>query len=218
MNRQLLTLFFLTAFLVPSGALQAEDLKVGLVDFARIQQEYWRTDDERVRFETERDDRMKQVEERKAQIKDLIQSQQDAQEKVQDPTLSKEMKDKIMKEGLERRGQIGSLDREILEMEASIQKDLATKANTIQRSLTKEIYDVIGEVAEELDLDFALNRTFGINGVPTVAYSSTKRLQDFSDLVIERLNANAPEGWEPKKPAEGEGEAGAGDSSGESGE
>lgn len=207
MNRQFLPLFFLTAFLVPSGALQAEDLKVGLVDFARIQQEYWRTDDERVRFETERDERMKQVEERKAQIKELIQSQQDAQKKVQDPTLSKEMKDKIMKEGLERRGQIGSLDREILEMEAAIQKDLAVKANTIQRSLTKEIYDVIGEVAEEMDLDFALNRTFGINGVPTVAYSSTKRLEDFSDKVIERLNANAPEGWTPpEKPAEGEGE------------
>ena len=212
MNRQFLSLFCLSAFLIPSGALQAEDLKVGLVDFARIQQEYWRTDDERVKFETERDERMAQVEERKAQMKALITSQQDAQKKMQDPTLSKEMKDNVMKEGLERRGQIGSLDREILEMEASIQKDLAVKANTIQRSLTKEIYDVIGEVAQEMDLDFALNRTFGINGVPTVAYSSTSRIPDFSDVVIERLNANAPEGWEPKKkPVEGTTDAGTGE-------
>ncbi|MFT5467728.1 MAG: Skp family chaperone for outer membrane protein [Verrucomicrobiales bacterium] len=206
MKRLFLSLFCLTALLFPGGAMQAEDLKVGLVDFARIQQEYWRTDDERTRFETERDAKMKMVEERRAQMDALIQVHQTAHKKIQDPTLSQDMKNKIGTEGLERRKQIASLDREIAEMESGVQKDLATKANTIQRSLTKEIYDVIGEVAEAMELDFALNRTFGINGVPTVAYSSTKRLPDFSDEVIVKLNANAPPDWKPKT-TEGEAEA-----------
>lgn len=184
--------------LLSGGAAQAEDLKVGLIDFARIQKEYYRTEKERSQFEADRAEKLKLIEERKASLKDLIQKQQAAQKKLGDPTLSNDNKEGILAEGKERAGQIMSLERETVETESQMQKELADSANAIQRSLTKEIYDVIGEIAEAKDMDFVLNRTFGINGVPTVAYSSEKRIPDFSDEVIAQLNENAPEGWTPQ--------------------
>lgn len=206
MKRSIFVISSLFAALA-AGNLQAQDLKVGLIDFAYIQAQYWRTSTERDRFEAQRAEKTKQIDERRAKIKELIQLQQDAQAQLQDPTLSDDKKKETLGQAQERSGQITSLQRETIEMEGAVQKDLAAEASAIQKSITKEIYDEIGNVSKGKGLDFVLNRTFGINGVPTTAYASTERLEDFSEEVIEKLNANAPEGWEPPaKEDDGEGE------------
>ncbi len=187
--------------LIAGGQLQfaqAQDVKMGLVDFARMQRQFYRTDSERQNFEKKRTEERAKVEERKAALKGLIQEQQAAQKKLSDPTLSEGAKKKIMDDAMERQGKITSVQRETLELETRLNKELAEKANEIQRSLTKEIYDVIGKVAEAKKLDVVFNRTFGINGVPTVAYSrASENLPDFTDDVIAELNKNAPAGWKP---------------------
>ncbi len=206
MKRQFLTLTLITASLLGAGQFQpaqAQDVKLGLIDFARMQRQFYRTDSERKQFEDKRTEERNKVEERKAKLKELIQAQQDAQKQLSDPTLSEDKKKSTMDAAMERQGQITSAQREILELETRLNKELADSANEIQRSLTKEIYDVIGKVAESKGLDVVLNRTFGINGVPTVAYSrASEGVPDFTDEVIAELNKNAPAGWTP--PAESE--------------
>ncbi len=198
------TTFFIAGLLLIAAPSQAQDVKIGLIDFARLQREFYRTDLERQNFEAKRQEERTKVEERRNKLKELLTEQEAAAQQLQEDTFSDAKKEEILKAAQERQGQITSLQRESIEMESRINAELAKMANEIQRSLTKEIYDMIGTIAQEKGYDLVFNRTFGINGVPTLAYSSTGKLEDYTDEVRERLNTDAPEGWEPPKDASAE--------------
>jgi Skp family chaperone for outer membrane proteins len=203
MNFRLLTTCIATAAVLGSGQLHAQQpAKIGLVDFARLQREFFRTDLERKSFQAKRQEDLVKVEERRKKFKDLLQAQGDAQKKLKDPTLSEDKKKEVVTEATERQGQLQSLQQELMELESTINAELSKKANEVQQSLTGEIYKTIGEVAEAQAYDVVLNRTFGINGVPTVAFSSTKNLVDLTEEVSKKLNAKAPAGWSPPKDGE----------------
>jgi Skp family chaperone for outer membrane proteins len=203
MNFRLLTTCIATAAVLGSGQLHAQQpAKIGLVDFARLQREFFRTDLERKSFQAKRQEDLVKVEERRKKFKDLLQAQGDAQKKLKDPTLSEDKKKEVVTEATERQGQLQSLQQELMELESTINAELSKKANEVQQSLTGEIYKTVGEVAEAQGYDVVLNRTFGINGVPTVAFSSTKNLVDLTEEVSKKLNAKAPAGWSPPKDGE----------------
>jgi Skp family chaperone for outer membrane proteins len=203
MNLRLLTTCIATAAVLGAGQLQAQQpAKIGLVDFARLQREYYRTDAERKSFQAKRQEEAAKVEERRKKFKDLLTAQGDAQKKLKDPTLSEDAKKKVVEEATERQGQLQSLQQELMELESKINAELGAKANEVQQSLTSEIYNAIGEIAQAQNFDVVLNRTFGINGVPTVAFSSTKNLVDLTEEVSKKLNAKAPAGWTPPKDGE----------------
>ncbi len=192
----LLLLSFVLSVLAFSEVAHAQ-AKIGLVDFARIQREYYMTYTERTNYEAQRSERLAKVDELRGKMKELIEVQQQRQQQVSDPTLSEENKEKILAEAQEAQGQIASLQREAIETEAKVQKELNDMANEIQRRLTKEIYDTIGAISGDKGLDLVFNRSFGLNGIPVVAYSTTANLEDFSDAVIADLNKDAPAGWTP---------------------
>jgi len=200
MNFRLLTTCIATAAALGAGELHAQSpAKIGLVDFARLQREFFRTDLERKSFQAKRDEERGKVEERRKTFKTLLEAQGEAQKKLKDPTLSEDAKKKVVEEANERHGKVLSLQQEILELEGKVNAELAAKANEVQKSLTEEIYNTIGEVAKAQTFDVVLNRTFGINGVPTVAYSSTEHLADITEEVSKKLNSKAPAGWTPPK-------------------
>ncbi|MBU6300342.1 MAG: OmpH family outer membrane protein [Verrucomicrobia bacterium] len=203
MKFRILTTCLLAAAAFTAGQAQAQQpAKIGLVDFARLQREFYRTDLERKSFQAKRDEERKKVEERRLKFKELLDLQAGAQKKLKDPTLSDDAKKKVVEEATERQGQLQSLQQELLELEGKINAELAAKANDVQKSLTEEIYNTIGEVAKAKSYDLVLNRTFGINGVPTVAYSSTTNLTDLTEEVGKKLNSKAPAGWTPPKEGE----------------
>lgn len=204
MNRRLLTwinVAALAALAAPAANAQA---KIGLIDFARLQREFFKTDVERKNFEAKRKEAVDKVNERREKLKQLLEEQQGAEKSLKDPTLSEDNKKKVLEAARERVGKITSLQKESIELDSRANAELASLANEIQRKLTKEIYETIGAIAAEKGLDLVFNRTFGINGVPTLAYSSEKNLQDFTDEVAKKLNKEAPAGWKP--PASGSGE------------
>jgi len=196
MKKRFLTwasLLVVAAFATPATA----EVKIGLIDFARLQREFYKTDQERKKFEEKRSEAREKVEERRNKLKELLQEQQAAEKSLKDPTLSEDKKKEVLESARERVGKITSLQKEAIELETRTNAELAKMANEIQRNLTKEIYDTIGMIAQGKGLDLVFNRTFGINGVPTLAYSSTENLEDFTDEVASKLNENAPEGWTP---------------------
>jgi len=196
MKKRFLTwasLLVVAAFATPATA----EVKIGLIDFARLQREFYKTDQERKKFEEKRSEAREKVEERRNKLKELLQEQQAAEKSLKDPTLSEDKKKEVLESARERVGKITSLQKEAIELETRTNAELAKMANEIQRNLTKEIYDTIGMIAQGKGLDLVFNRTFGINGVPTLASSSTENLEDFTDEVASKLNENAPEGWTP---------------------
>ncbi|RFC45101.1 MAG: chaperone for outer membrane protein [Verrucomicrobia bacterium] len=206
MKSRLLTICLASVAALSAGQVQAQQpAKIGLVDFARLQREFYRTDLERKSFQAKRDEERTKIEARRGKFKELLDAQAGAQKKLKDPTLSEDAKKKVVEEATERQGQLQSLQQELLELEGKINAELAAKANEVQKSLTEEIYNTIGEVANAQGFDVVLNRTFGINGVPTVAFSSDKgpgKLADLTAEVGKKLNSKAPAGWSPPKEAE----------------
>jgi Skp family chaperone for outer membrane proteins len=140
-----------------------EGLKVGYIDFARLQREFKKTERERTAYQAKREDERTRVDQLKKSLAELESTNASAAE-------------------------IPTLKTAIAEAETQANARLFALANEVQKQLTGEIYAMIGEVAAEKAYDIVYNRTFGINGVPTMAYSSSRLLTDFTDDVLSRLN------------------------------
>ncbi|RFC46117.1 MAG: chaperone for outer membrane protein [Verrucomicrobia bacterium] len=184
----------LTAALVSaaSGISSAQELKVGVVDYGRIQRHYYRTEVERKALELRREEEEKKLEGEVTQARKLLEEQQAAQKTLQDPTLSEDKKKVILQEAEGRAQQINDLQRKVLDLQNSANSELSQEANRAQLALHQEIYEAINKIAEAKGIDLVHNRTFGVNGVPSVAYANTKKMVDLTDDVVGELNKNAP--------------------------
>jgi Skp family chaperone for outer membrane proteins len=78
-----------------------------------------------------------------------------------------------------------------------VETELKEEANAVQLRLTTEISQIIESVAIAKGFHCIINRTFGINGVPTLAYGSTAKVKDITEEVLSLLNQTAPLDWTP---------------------
>jgi Skp family chaperone for outer membrane proteins len=175
-----------------TGISSAQELKVGVVDYGRIQRHYYRTEVERKALELRRSEEEKKLEGEVAQARKLLEEQQAAQKTLQDPTLSDDKKKVILQEAEGRAQKINDLQRKVLDLQNVANSELSQEANRAQLALHQEIYEAVNKVAEAKGIDLVHNRTFGVNGVPTVAYANTKKMVDLTDDVVGELNKNAP--------------------------
>jgi len=194
--------FAIAAALLCSGQIAQAETKIGLVNFMKIQNDFYLTHEERKNFEAQRTEKFAAVNDLRSQINTLAQAQQERQKQITDPLLSKEAKEKVMMEAQEAQGKITSIQREVLETEAKVQKELAEAATKIQRTITDQIHATINTMAATKGYDLVLNHRFGANGIPVFAYVNTDTLEEMTDEVIAELNKNAPAGWTPPAPAE----------------
>ena len=182
-----------------AGLTSAQDLKVGVVDYAKIQSHYYRTEVERKALEQRRDEEEKKLEGQVSEARKLLEEQQAAQKVLQDPTISDDKKKAILQDAEARAQKINDLQRKVLDLQNAANSELSQEANRAQLALHQEIYEAINKIAEGKALDLVHNRTFGVNGVPTVAYANTKKMLDVTDDVIGELNKNAPAGFAAPK-------------------
>ncbi|MBU6302886.1 MAG: OmpH family outer membrane protein [Verrucomicrobia bacterium] len=187
-----------------TGFASAQELKVGVVDYGRIQRHYYRTEVERKALEVRRETEEKKLEGEVSQARKLLEEQQAAQKTLQDPTLSEDKKKAILQDAERRAQQINDLQRKVLDIQNAANSELSQEANRAQLALHQEIYEAINKVAEAKQIDLVHNRTFGVNGVPSVAYANTKKMVDLTDDVVGELNKNAPPDFaapgDPKPP------------------
>jgi len=192
-------------FATVAGFSSAQELKVGVVDYGRVQRHYYRTEVERKALELRREEEEKKLAGQVSEARKLLEEQQGAQKTLQDPTLSDDKKKVILQEAEGRAQKINDLQRKVLDAQNVANSELSQEANRAQLALHQEIYEAINKVAEAKAIDLVHNRTFGVNGVPTVAYANTKKMTDVTDDVIGELNKNAPPDALPpaddKKPA-----------------
>ena len=170
----------------------AQELKLGVVDYAKIQRHYYRTEVERKALELRRDEEEKKLEGQVADARKLLEEQQAAQKQLQDPTISDDRKKAVLQDAEARAQKINDIQRKVLDLQNAANSELSQEANRAQLALHQEIYESITKVAETKPVDLVHNRTFGVNGVPTVAYANTKKMIDLTDDVIGELNKNAP--------------------------
>jgi Skp family chaperone for outer membrane proteins len=184
-----------------SAPVRAADLQPGTVDFAKVQRHYYRTEHERKALEARSAEEAKKLEEpvakARSEAESLLKEQQDAQKQLDDPTRSEEKKKQIFAAAQERAAKINDLQRQVIELQAGARDLIARELNEASTALLQEIQDAIRMVAEEKGVDFVMNRSFGVNGIPTFPFVSAKNVVDLTDDVIGKLNKNAPADWKP---------------------
>jgi outer membrane protein len=81
---------------------------------------------------------------------------------------------------------LSEMQEEITNMQQNLEREIQQRQAELFNPLLVKVEDAMGEVAEELGLDFVLNKTSN-TGDPIVYYAS-ERATDITQQVIEKLN------------------------------
>lgn len=81
---------------------------------------------------------------------------------------------------------LSDMQEEITNMQQNLEREIQQRQAELFNPLLVKVEDAMGEVSEELGLDFVLNKTSN-TGDPIVYYAS-ERATDITQQVIEKLN------------------------------
>lgn len=81
---------------------------------------------------------------------------------------------------------LSEMQEEITNMQQNLEREIQQRQAELFNPLLMKVEDAMGEVAEEMGLDFVLNKTSN-TGDPIVYYAS-ERATDITQQVIEKLN------------------------------
>ncbi|MFT5108947.1 MAG: outer membrane protein, partial [Pseudoalteromonas tetraodonis] len=188
MRTILCTLFISALALV---AASAQDLKVGIVDMTRVFQEYHKTKDAEKKVNDGKAIAKKELDERNARYKQLIEKYQNYVEEMKETGISEELRAQKQQDATDVASEARSLEREKKEFAERRQRQLLEQVERMRKAILEEIRELVQDMAKEQNYDLVFDKSgLGSRGIPFLLHS--KDGVDFSDGVIKKLNANAP--------------------------
>ena len=176
---------------VALSAASAQDLKVGIVDMTRVFQEYHKTKDAEKKVNDGKAIAKKELDERNARYKQLIEKYQNYAKEIKDPSMSDDLRAQKQKEAEDVASEARSLEREKKEFAERRQRQLLEQVERMRKAILEEIREIVQDMAKEQNYDLVFDKSgLGTRGIPFLLHS--KDGVDFSDDVIAKLNANAP--------------------------
>ena len=203
-NFQLVFQTFLLVAVSCSLTAQESPSQLGSVDYKKIQAAYFRTEIEQASFETMREEKQAELVGPVDEIQDLADAQKMARRVMQDPTLSSAKRQEAADEARKRAEKITELNAQVAKQQQDANAELGAHIALVQADIVTEINAAIKAVAERKKLSAVYNQSFRDSGVPAFPYFAPE-VADVTDEVIQLLNQDAPEDWEPES-APGDGE------------
>lgn len=195
------TLAFLASALLLSSA-SAADLKFGVVDMEKAFSEFQKTKDAAERFKGNVDKAQKEMNDRWAVYKGLMDGMQKLKKEISDPISSPDVRNKKASEFEEKAKELRSLEQEISEAQNRRTSQLKQEDVEIRRGLYDEIITVVRERAKADGFDFVFDKSGrSLSTVPMLIYY--KDAVDITDQIIVELNkqqADAPAAKAADKP------------------
>ena len=187
--RTILCSLFIAALAL--GGASAQDLKVGIVDMTKVFQDYHKTKDAEKKVNDGKAIAKKELDERNARYKQLIEKYQSYAEELKDPSLSEELRAQKQQEAQDIASEARSLEREKKEFAERRQRQLLEQVERMRKAILEEIRELVQTMSKEQNYDLVFDKSgLGSRGIPFLLHS--KDGVDFSDDVISKLNANAP--------------------------
>lgn len=187
--RTILCSLFISALAL--GAASAQDLKVGIVDMTRVFQEYYKTKDAEKKVNDGKAIAKKELDERNARYKQLIEKYQNYATEIKNPNMSEDLRAQKQKEAQDVASEARSLEREKKEFAERRQRQLLEQVERMRKAILEEIRDLVQDMSKEQNYDLVFDKSgLGSRGIPFLLHS--KDGVDFSDDVIKKLNVNAP--------------------------
>lgn len=170
---------------------QAQEFKIGIVDMKRVFADYYKTKEAESKVNEGKAIAKKELDERNAKYKQLIQSWQDLQKIVNDQALNEEMRAQKSKEANDVAAEAKSLEREMAEFRQRRERQLQEEVLRMRKAILEEIRELVEEKAKGDNYDLVFDKSgLGVNGVPFLLHS--KDAVDFSNEIIAELNKDAP--------------------------
>ena len=175
-------------FSLPSA--QAQGIKVGVLDMARVFGEYHKTKEAEKNLASRKDGARKEVADQEAKLKELLEKISGLQKSINDPDLSVEVRSARKKQADTTIQEARGLRAELLEFTRRRELQLMEMFNRQRDVLLKELREVVTAHATEAGYDLVLDKSArGAQGILFLLYSKDAR--DFSSEMITKLNAGS---------------------------
>ena len=180
------------ASVVLPATADAQEFKIGIVDMKRVFADYYKTKEAEQKVNEGKSVAKKELDERNAKYKQLIQEWQDLQKLVKDPAISTELRSTKTKEAQDKAAEAKSLEREMAEFRQRRERQLQETVLRMRKGILEEIRELVKDKANTANYDLVFDKSgLGMNGVPFLLHS--KDAVDFSNEIIAELNKDAPE-------------------------
>ena len=167
-----------------------QEIKVGVLDMARIFGEYHKTKDAEKNLSSRKEGARKEVADQEAKLKQLLEKINGLRKSINDPESTVAVKSARQKQANQTIEEARALRAELLEFARRRELQLLEMFNRQRDVLLKEIRDEVTKHASEAGYDLVLDRSArGAQGILFLLYSKDAR--DFSAEMITKLNAGA---------------------------
>ena len=188
-GRVIAALLFLTSTALASGG-EVRTLKIGIVDMQRVFAEYHKTKESEKRLDLEKHTVQKELNERNARYRELIEQYQECAAAVADPAISEELRAEKKKKAQGIAAEARSLEREKADFSRRRQQQLLEQTSRMREGLVEEILVVIRERAQLGGYDVVFDKSGrGVGGIPFLLCS--RDAVDISSDIVGILNRTA---------------------------
>ena len=169
---------------------QAQDLKVGIVDMNRVFSEYYKTKDAEKRVNEDKSTAKKELDERAARYRDLMQKWNDKQKMITDKLLNEELRQQAQKQAADFGSEIKSLERDMDEFRRRREGQLQEQVTRMRKGLLEDIKGRIEQKAKLDNFDIIFDKS-GKSPIGVNFLLFSKDGVDFTDEILKELNKNA---------------------------
>lgn len=194
---------FAALAIISTPAVHAQDWKVGIVDMNRVFSEYYKTKDAEKSVNDDKAKAKKELDERAARYRDLMQKWTDQQKIVNDRLIAEDQRQQAQKKASAIAQEIKSLERDMDEFRRRRESQLQEQVTRMRKGLLEDIRTRVEEKARRDNYDIIFDKSGKSPiGVNFLLYS--KDGVDFTDSVLKELNKNA----DTPAPKDGESKSG----------
>lgn len=173
-----------------NSSAQAQDLKVGIVDMNRVFSEYYKTKDAEKRVNEDKSAAKKELDERAARYKDLMEKWNGKQKLINDKLVNEELRQQGQKEAANIASEIKSLERDMDEFRRRRETQLQEQVGRMRKGLLEDIKIRIEDRAKRDNYDIIFDKS-GKSPIGVNFLLFSKDGVDFTDDVLKELNKNA---------------------------
>ena len=183
-------LLVMVAILSPRALAQGE-LKIGIVDMARVFADFHKTKAAEKELEDRKEKVRGEVEERGVKLKEMAEDLKTLSKSLEDPVLNPELRQSRQKKLQVDTEEAAALEGELREFVGRREMQLMEMFNRKRDVILEELQAAVSKMATEAGYDLVFDKSArSTRDVPFLLYS--KDAKDFSAELISQLNAGAP--------------------------
>ena len=179
-----------------SLAVAQDAMKIATVDMQELFRQYYKTNEAQQQINVERARIQQDNNERLVRIRELEESIGTLRREIDDPTVVDSRKQTLFRDLQAQQQEAVHLDRERREFLQRRNQALNEKMVQRMRGILEEIRALVEEQARSDDFDFVFDKSgLSTSQVPVLLY--TKDATDITSILLQDLNKDAPEDFEP---------------------